>query len=98
MVDNKINEMISYTGSERAILTIVMQNTDYLLRCEELGLKKEHFSERANRYIYSSIAYLLGQGYTKIDSLAIINALDTKGKEALNEIGGMEYLDLILIR
>ena len=97
MVENKINEMISYGGAERAILTIIMQNTDYVLRCEELGLKREHFSEKANRYIYSAVAYLLGQGYTKIDSLAIINALDTKGKEAINEFGGMEYLDLILM-
>ena len=52
----KLEEMIAYSGSERAILTIIMQNTDYILKCEELGLKKEHFSVKANRYIYSAIA------------------------------------------
>ena len=33
----KLEEMIAYSGSERAILTIIMQNTDYILKCEELG-------------------------------------------------------------
>ena len=74
---SNINEMISYGGSERAILTIIIRNPDYILKCEELGLKKEHFSIKANRYIYSAIAYLLTQGYDKIDSIAIIN---TKNK------------------
>ena len=93
----KLEEMIAYSGSERAILTIIMQNTDYILKCEELGLKKEHFSVKANRYIYSAIAYLVGQGYTRVDGVAIINSLDTKGKEALNEIGGIEYIDLLMM-
>ena len=26
-----------------------------------------------------------------------INSLDTKGKEALNEIGGIEYIDLLMM-
>lgn len=94
---SKIEEMIAFSGSERAILTIVMQNTDNLLKCEELGLKKEHFSVKAHRYIYSAIAYLVGQGYNKIDGVAIINSLDTKGKEALNELGGIEYVDLLIM-
>ena len=93
----KLEEMIAYSGSERAILTIIMQNTDYILKCEELGLKKEHFSVKANRYIYSAIAYLVGQGYSRVDGVAIINSLDTKGKEALNEIGGIEYIDLLIM-
>ena len=78
---SKIEEMIAFSGSERAILTIIMKNTDNILKCEELGLKKEHFSVKANRYIYSAIAYLMSQGYDKIDGVAIINTLDTKGKE-----------------
>lgn len=94
---SKINEMIAYSGSERAILTIVMQNTDNLLKCEELGLKKEHFSQPVHRYIYSAIAYLLSQGYNKIDGVAIINSLDSKGKEALNDFGGIEYIDLLIL-
>ena len=93
----KIEEMISFSGSERAILTIIMKNTDNILKCEELGLKKEHFSVKANRYIYSAIAYLMSQGYDRIDSVAIINTLDNKGKEELNLLGGLEYIDLLLM-
>ena len=76
MVENKINEMISYGGAERAILTIIMQNTDYVLRCEELGLKREHFSEKANRYIYSAVAYLLFNTFSAA-SIALVNVLQT---------------------
>ena len=94
---SKIEEMIAFSGSERAILTIIMKNTDNILKCEELGLKKEHFSVKANRYIYSAIAYLMSQGYDKIDGVAIINTLDTKGKEELNNLGGLEYIDLLLM-
>ena len=56
---SKIEEMIAFSGSERAILTIIMKNTDNILRCEELGLKKEHFSVKANRYIYSATPSIL---------------------------------------
>ena len=84
-MNDKINEMISYGGSERAILTIIIRNPDYILKCEELGLKKEHFSVKANRYIYSAIAYLLTQGYDKIDSIAIINTLDKKSAETAKQ-------------
>lgn len=94
---SNINEMISYGGSERAILTIIIRNPDYILKCEELGLKKEHFSVKANRYIYSAIAYLLTQGYDKIDSIAIINTLDKNGKEELDKLNGIEYLDLLMM-
>ena len=31
---SNINEMISYGGSERAILTIIIRNPDYILKCE----------------------------------------------------------------
>ena len=93
----KIEEMIAFTGSERAILTIIMKNTENILKCEELGLRKEHFSVKANRYIYSAIVYLLSKGYDKIDGVSIINTLDNKGKEALEELGGLEYIDLLLM-
>lgn len=90
-----INEVISYYGAERCILTIVIQNTEQLVKCEELGLKKEHFSLKANRYIYSSIANLLTKGY-KIDSVSIMSSLDDKAKEEIHTLGGMEYLDTLI--
>lgn len=90
-------EYISSPGSERAILSIILQNTDKLLEAEEKGLRKEHFSLQVNRYLYSTIAYLTSKGFDKVDGLSIINALDSKGREEVDKLGGIEYIDLLMI-
>lgn len=97
MPDININEAISYAGAERAVLTLCLRDNNKIIECEELGLKSEYFSVIGHKYIYSVIAYLYSNpDIKKIDSLVILNTLpDENTKKAVDELGGMEYLDLL---
>jgi len=79
-------------GSERAIISICLKNTDNITECENKGLKPEHFSIDAHRYIYLSMQYLYetNQEPTPIAVMEVLT--NDKAKESIKEIGGLDYL------
>lgn len=93
-----INELLSRPGSERGILSIVLANHDKILECEEQNLFSEHFAVNAHQYIYSAICYLYAnQNVNRIDSMLLYNTIqDPEAKRALDEIGGMRYIDSLI--
>ena len=79
-------------GSERNIISICLKNQDKILECENEGLYPEHFIVDANKYVYMAIVYLFSKK-VKPTPMAIYEVLtDPKAKEALKDIGGLEYL------
>ena len=91
------NEIFANPGSERAILSIIFHHNEKLLECEEKGLYAEHFAISGHRYIYSAMAYLYtNPDINRIDSMVIYNTLqDDVAKRAIDELGGMTYLDTL---
>ncbi len=88
---------LSRPGSERAILSIITNDPDKIFECERLNLFAEHFFVPAHQYLYSAVAYLVQQNVNRIDSLLLYNVItDPNAKEAVDEIGGMEYIDAII--
>lgn len=97
MPDIDINQIISKPGSERAILSIVLNNKDKLLTCTEHNLFAEHFAVEAHKIIYSVAHYLTTQQITAFDALLIYNTIsDVNAKQAVDDIGGMQYIDNLI--
>jgi replicative DNA helicase len=98
MPDVNINEVICMPGSERGILSIILNNGDKILECETNELFAEHFSVPGHQYLYSAICYLYTQpAVTQIDSLLLYNTItDPSAKEAVNTLGGMQYIDSLM--
>jgi replicative DNA helicase len=90
-----IDEIICNPGSERAILSIIFHNNDKILECEEHGLFAEHFAVPGHKYIFSAIAMMFSNNTDiRIDSMLIYNTItDTTAKQAVDDLGGMVYLD-----
>lgn len=88
----KILEQVRSPGSERAIISICLKNSSNITECENKGLKPEHFSINAHRYIFLSMQYLYetNQEPTPISILEVLT--NDKAKESIKEIGGLEYL------
>lgn len=90
------SEEIKSPGSERAILTICLNNNDQIVECEEKGLTPEHFIIDGHRYIYMAMKYLYETNQVP-EPLAIIEVLaDNKAKESIKEIGGLEGITLLM--
>lgn len=93
--ERNYKEEIVSAGSERAILTLCLNNNDLIAECEEHGLSPDYFIVDANRYIYMSIKYLYESNQVP-EPLAIMEVIaDNKAKEAINDIGGLEYLSAL---
>lgn len=90
--DRSYREILVSPGSERAILTICLKNNDKLLEVDTIGVEAKHFGIDANRFIFIAMQYL----YTKQQTPTAISIKEVitseKGKRALEEMGGMEYI------
>jgi replicative DNA helicase len=93
-----INDIIIQPGSERAILSIILSNHDLILECENQDLYAEHFGVKGHRYIYSAIAFLYSQSNVdNIDAMLLYNTInDAEAKQAVDELGGMNYIDSLI--
>jgi replicative DNA helicase len=93
-----INEVISRPGSERGILSIIVNNPDKILECEEFDLYSDHFSVPGHKNIYSAICYLYtNPDVQHIDALAIYNTItDPTSRQSVDELGGMAYIDSLI--
>lgn len=88
-------ETIKSPGSERAIISICLKNDKNILECETKGLRPEHFSIPAHRYIYLSMRYLV-ESNQEPTPISIVEVLaNDKAKSAIKEIGGIEYLNAL---
>lgn len=98
MPELDINQLIVKPGSERAILSIVLNNKDKMLTCTEESLFAEHFAVEAHKIIYSVANYLCSQqDVNHIDALLVYNTInDTNAKQKVDDIGGMQYIDNLI--
>jgi replicative DNA helicase len=88
-------EMLINPNSERAIISACMQDEKYIVKLEEENITADYFGIEANRYIVITMFYLY-QKSIKPTPLAIKEVLtDNKSKEALEEMGGLEYLQTL---
>lgn len=72
-----------------------MRNPEKLIECESQELFAEHFGVPANKYIYMAMLYLYTKNI-KPTPIAISEVItDSKAKEELEKIGGLEYLTLL---
>lgn len=93
-----INQIISKPGSERSILSIILNNNDKIIECESNNLFANHFSVPGHQVIYSVICYLYSrEDINRIDSYAIYNSItDQEAKASVDELGGMGYIDTLM--
>lgn len=98
MPEININEIVSKPGSERGILSIILNDNDKIVECEGKNLYANHFSVPGHQVLYSAICYLYGrEDITRIDSLAIYNTItDQEAKRSVDELGGMSYIDTLI--
>jgi replicative DNA helicase len=83
-------------ASERSILAILLKNQNKILDIESMGLAPEHFYIPGHKYIFMAIVYLFARKDTPTP-LAIMEVLtDKKAKDAVQELDGLEYLNIML--
>lgn len=91
-----ITEIISQPGSERAILSICLNQPEKIIEVEGFGIRPDHFAIEAHRYIYMAVGFLYNRS-EGIDPLSVYNVLsDQTARAALETIGGMEYVDSLV--
>jgi replicative DNA helicase len=95
MPEVNINEIVVRPGSERAILSIILNNHDSILECENSNLFADQFGVPGHKYLYSGIAYLYTRGDVRnIDAMLLYNTItDTDARRAVDELGGISYID-----
>jgi replicative DNA helicase len=98
MPDININEIVSKPGSERAILSIILNNHDRIVDCESEDLYAEHFSVPGHQRLYSAICYLYSRpDVSSIDSLLVYNTIsDAEARAEVDLLGGMAYIDSLI--
>ena len=90
------SEELKSPGSERAILTICLNNNDQIVECEEKALTPDHFIIDGNRYIYMAMKYLYETNQVP-EPLAILEVIaDNKAKDSIKELGGLEYITALM--
>lgn len=94
-----INEIIAKPGIERATLTVLLRSKSKVIEASADNLYAEHFSVKGHQVIYSVLVMLSqSEDVNVFDSLLIYNAInEPKAKQYIDELGGMEYIDMLLV-
>jgi replicative DNA helicase len=88
-------EEIISAGSERSILSIILNKPDAIVECEEQGLSAEHFVVSGHRFIFMSIKYLYETSQVP-EPLAIMEVMThNAAKDSVKELGGLEYINAL---
>lgn len=91
----KSKELINRAGSERALISICLQNPEELVVASSFGLLPEMFAVDGHKYIYMAMQYLYSKG-EQLDPISIMNVYtDDNAKEAIEELGGIEYIEAL---
>lgn len=81
--------------SERNIISICLRNSNNVIAVENNEVYPKHFGVESHRYIYEAIVYLFSKKQ-KPTPMAIREVLsDVKAKKALDDIGGLDYLQTL---
>lgn len=81
--------------SERNVISICLGNPDKIIEVENCELYPDHFGIDANRFVFMAMLYLYSKKM-KPEPMAIYEVLsDQTAKNALDEMGGLEYLVLL---
>lgn len=89
-------EELKTVGSERALLTLCLNNNDLIVECEEKGISPEHFTTDGNRYIYMAMKYLYEINQIP-EPLALLEVIaDNKAKDSIKALGGLDYLTALM--
>lgn len=82
-------------GSERNIISICLKNSDRIIDVQGEDVFPEHFGVPGNKYIFMAMLYLYSKSI-KPTPMSIIEVLNSQhAKEAVEELGGLEYLTLL---
>src|SRR5690606_31234567 len=81
-------------GSERMLLSIILGDPDEYHKAISEGLTSQAFAVDAHKYIFLAISRLIELG-SKLDSFAILSVLPEKAKKAVEELGGLDYLEAL---
>lgn len=88
-----VKKLINRTGSERALITICLNNPDKIPEVIASGLNPAMFAVDGHKYIFMAMMYLNSEG-KEVDAIAITNVFtDEKAKESIEELGGIEYIE-----
>lgn len=94
----KIEDVLSNPTAERSVISIILKNPDTLMTCSAENLFYEDFAVEANKTLYSVLSYLIEEGTKKFDSNTIFSTIkDPRALEELENMGGREYVDTLLI-
>lgn len=86
--------MVLNPGSERNLISICLKNDDKIIEVEGQDIFAEHFSVDAHRYIYAAMLFLKSKK-VKPTPMAIMAVLPGKSKEAVEKLGGLDYIMLL---
>jgi len=82
-------------GSERSLISICLKDPDKIIDVESSNIFAEHFSVPGHKYIFIAMMYLYSK-QIKPTPMAIIEVLSgEKAKNAVDELGGLEYLTIL---
>lgn len=90
----KSKEIIHRAGSERMLLSILLNSPDEYHQAISEGLTSQAFAVDAHKYIFLAISRLIELG-SKLDSFAILSVLPEKAKKTVDELGGLDYLEAL---
>jgi replicative DNA helicase len=89
--EKKLSGIVFSPGSERNLISICLKDNDKLLEAENEGLYPEHFQIPGHQKVFMAMNYLQSKKI-KVEPMAIMEVLQGKTKEDVEELGGLEYL------
>ena len=94
-IEKKLNEF-SKPNIERTILAACLQNSNNYISIKEQDVTGDMFLIEGNKIIFYAIEYLndKNQEPTPITIIEVLK--DKKAKETVNELGGVEYISILM--
>lgn len=88
-----LKKLVHRAGSERALLTICLNDSMKIVDCTTHGLTPQMMAVDGHKYIYMAIQYLVSHDKT-VDPVSIMNVYNSEEAiKAITELGGLDYLD-----
>ena len=95
--ETEINEsnLVFNPGSERNILSICLKEMEKIVEVETEEVQSDYFSVPGHKYIFMAIMYLYSKKI-KPTPMSVMEVLSNeKAKNAVDELGGLEYLIIL---
>lgn len=86
-------ELISRAGSERALISICLNDSEQFLLATSNGLEPSDFAVDAHKYIWMSMGYLIDKGEA-LDPISLLSVYtDERALKSIEELGGLNYVE-----